>query len=124
MGRNTTCRGDEHTGACRSREALGRELIQWLQDPSATKLREHARDELDRRSGDHLPLTLWDMMALFLAWRRERASTWSSHEADTGIVHHRGISDMGQFSKVLDLAQAAVAEASLQKTDQKLLGGL
>jgi hypothetical protein len=105
MSRHTVCKGDDHTGACRTREVLGKRLVTWLRDHSEADYRARVATDLGR------PLDEVEMWKSFIKWEEQQsAQVFALSPASSNIIHHRIVPDCGSFLRVLDVAQQVIAE--------------
>ena len=102
------CKDDEHTNACRTREMLCRNLVDWLRDTIASK----QRAQIVRDFGE---LTAMDMMVGFSRWFAVRQmSMWQASDAESHMAISRGIPDLGSFIVALEFASRILAEEQFQ----------
>ena len=111
-GRGQMCKGDNHTFACRGREALGMRMVTWLRDEVEADLRARVASEKGRA------LDSIEMMALFLRWECLEFAQFQLDLASANIVNHRSITDLGGFIASLDVATEIVQEEVARKAAQ------
>ena len=103
------CKNGQHTNACRTREILSRNVLDWLRDDLATK----QRVQIVRDFGD---LTEMDMFVGFARWYAVRQmSLWQASDAETHMAISRGVPDLGSFVLALRIAEGIVVEEQFRK---------
>jgi len=103
------CKDDRHTNACRAREALSRNLLDWLRDEAARK----QRAQIARDWGE---LSIMDLFSGFAVWYAQRQmSLWQATDAVTHMAISRGVQDLGSFATALEVATDIYQDEALRR---------
>lgn len=106
------CKDGQHTTACKSREQLCRNLVDWLRDQTAEK----QRIQIVRDFG---PLTMMDMFVGFSRWFALRSmDLWQAGDAESHMAISRGIPDLGSFNAAFRVAELIVQDERMRKSIQ------
>ena len=107
---------ETHTFSCQRREWLGRTILDYLRDVREDQRRVDTVRVLGR---ELLPA---DVSALFLEWYRiESTVRIGVSEVIANILIHRMIPDMGEFSRVFEVAQQVRAQELLAGIGQETI---